>query len=361
MNFDLSEEQRLLQDGVDRLLREELPAPRLREAFDGDAAFDATLWNRLCEQGACGLHLPEALGGAGLELLELALVAERLGYAAAPVPFWGHALAGLAIDLGGSEAQKRRWLPRLAAGDVLTSVAWAETDSRWQPEQWSLPPGPSLSGVKEFVPAGREADLLLVGLAGGELALVETADGGVAAEPVEAIDRTRRLDRVRFEAARADPLPAGAAVSSRVRDAGLVLLAADAFGGASRCLELAVDYAQTREQFGVTIAHFQAVKHQLANLAVEVEPARSLFWYAAHVFDRRPAEAPASAALAKAHLCDVFVHAARETVEVHGGFGYTWECDVQFWLKRAVFDRAVLGDPDLHRARTAELLDWGSG
>jgi alkylation response protein AidB-like acyl-CoA dehydrogenase len=180
----------------------------------------------------------------------------------------------------------------------------------------------------------------------------------VRAEPIDGLDRTRRLDHIHFDAAGCERLPRGAAAAPRVRDAALVLLAADAFGGAARCLELAVGYAQTREQFGTTIAHFQAIKHQLANLALEVEPARALYWYAAHAWDHLPQESALSAALAKAHLTEVFLRTARDTVEVHGGIGYTWDCDVHFWLRRAVFDRAFLGDPALHRARVAELSGW---
>jgi alkylation response protein AidB-like acyl-CoA dehydrogenase len=143
-----------------------------------------------------------------------------------------------------------------------------------------------------------------------------------------------------------------------VRDAALVLLAADALGGASRCLSTSVEYAKAREQFGVTIGHFQALKHQLADMALAVEPARALVWYAAHAFDAIPTESPRAAALAKAHLTDVFMQVARDTVEAHGGIGFTWECDVQIWYKRAMFDRAFCGTPGVHRERAARLSGW---
>jgi alkylation response protein AidB-like acyl-CoA dehydrogenase len=358
VNFDLSEEQRLLVQGVDQLLAREASPARVRAAVDSPAPFDAGLWRALLQLGAPALHLPEAAGGSGLELLDLALVAERLGWAAAPVPFLGHALAGLAIALGGSDAQQRQWLPALASGELLGSVALAEDGDTWQPEQWSLPVAERLHGLKRDVPSGEAADLLVVGLAGGALGVVEARAGGVRAEPLECLDRTRRLDHLRFEGAACAPLARGAQVAPRLRDAALVLLAADAFGGAARCLELAVGYAQTREQFGTTIAHFQAIKHQLANLALEVEPARALYWYAAHAWDHIPSESAVSAALAKAHLGEVFLRTARDAVEVHGGIGYTWDCDIHFWLRRAVFDRTFLGDPAAHRARVAQLSGW---
>jgi alkylation response protein AidB-like acyl-CoA dehydrogenase len=137
-----------------------------------------------------------------------------------------------------------------------------------------------------------------------------------------------------------------------------VLLAADALGGATRCVESSVAYAKTREQFGVPIGHFQALKHQLANMALEVEPSRALVWFAAHAFDALPGDAPRAAALAKAHLGDVYAQVARDTVEAHGGIGFTWECDVQIWFKRALFDRAFCGTPAEHRERAARLAGW---
>src|SRR5262249_13286376 len=153
-------------------------------------------------------------------------------------------------------------------------------------------------------------------------------------------------------------LPGGGSASGRVRDAGLVLLAADAWGAGSRLVEMAVEYAKTREQFGVTIGHFQALKHQLANMALELEPARALVWYAAHALDHLPEAAPRQPALAKAHLGERAMQVARDVVEAHGGIGFTWECDVQIWFKRCMFDRAFLGAPAVHRERAARLAGW---
>ncbi len=358
MNFDLSDEQRLLQETVDKFLANECPPARVRQIFDSDSSFDPDLWKDLAKLGLGGLALPEQYGGAGLELLDLAVVAEILGRRATPGPFFEHALAGMAIALAGSEEQKRDWLPRLAAGDARATVAFAEADDAWQPDQWKLPAAETLAGTKHHVPHARHADLILVGLAGGNLALVERGAPGLTIEAVLGLDRTRRLERVQLDATPCTLLPDGPAAAPRVRDAGLVLIAADAFGGGAQCVEVAVEYAKTREQFGVKIGEFQALKHQLANMALEIEPARGLYWYAAHAFDQVPAESAACAALANSHLTDRFVEVARNTVEAHGGIGYTWECDVHFWLKRAVFDRAFLGDPGLHRRRAADLYGW---
>jgi alkylation response protein AidB-like acyl-CoA dehydrogenase len=356
MDFGISEEQALLQQTVADFLAKECPIGRVRELFDADAAHDPALWKGLCELGLSGLLVPERFGGAGLGLVDLALVAEVLGRAATPGPFLGHALATVAIQEGGSDAQKERWLPRLAAGEALATVALGEPGARWEPESWTAAIGGGrVSGTKSFVLGGAAADLLVVGAAGGALALVEPGAGGVELAPISGLDRTRRCDALRLASAPCEPLPDGARAAARVRDAGLALLAADAFGGASKLVELSVEYAKTRVQFGVPIAQFQAVKHKLADMAVEIEPARGLFWWAAHAWDALPDEQARAAAVAKAHLSDRFAQVARDAVEIHGGIGFTWECDVQFWFKRAVFDRTWLGDPGHHRERALRL------
>jgi len=356
VDFDISEEQQLLLETVRQWIDNECPLTRVRELFDGETGHDAQLWKSLVEMGLGGTVIPEQHGGAGLELLDLALVGEALGGGAVPGPILGHSLAGLAVLLAGSDAQKEAWLPRLASGEVLGTVAFAE-ENGWQPEDWTLAADATVSGTKNHVLFASLADLIVVGTAGGGLALVERAHG-VKAEPVDGADRTRRLERLRFEGAPCEVLPGGAGASGRVRDAGLVLLSADAYGGAARLLEMTVDYAKTREQFGVPIGQFQGIKHTLANVAIRVDPARFLCWYAAHAWDHVPAESERTAALTKAHATSVFVQAARDAVELHGGYGFTWECDVQIFFKRAMFDRAFLGAPSVHRERATALADW---
>lgn len=360
MNFDLSEEQRLIESTLDAFLEKEFPVASVREFYDGDADLDPGLWKGLAELGVLGLHLPEAYGGAGLALLDLQCVAERLGYHATPGPFLGHALAGLAIALAGNEAQKERWLPRLASGHVVGSVAIAEPDGRWQPEEWSqaLNDDGTLTGSKLHVPAGRSADLFVVGLAGGELGLVDANAGQWTATTAKDLDHTRRVATVEFSGAKVDRLPEGTFQAERLRDAALVLLAADAVGGAQRCVELSVEYAKQRQQFGRVIGSFQALKHQLANLALDSEPCRPLTWYAAYAWDNVPEEAARAAAHAKSHVTDRYLQIARDTVEAHGGIGYTWESEVHYWLKRAVFDRTYFGGPRVHRMRAADLAGW---
>jgi alkylation response protein AidB-like acyl-CoA dehydrogenase len=360
VDFGLSEEQELLQATVRQFLERECPPTRLRQIFESESGEAPDLWKGMVELGLTGLAIPEAQGGAELGLLELALVCEELGYGAAPGPYLGHALASLAITRGGSPAQRERWLPQLASGTAIGTVAIGEGGGLWDPTEWTLPAGDTLHGAKAYVPGAEEADLFVVGLAGGNLAVVEGVSSGVEVCPVEAVDRTRRVAQVTFDGASAELLEEGAAAAPKLRDAALVLLAADAFGGASRCLEMAVEYAKTREQFGVTIGHFQSLKHQLADMALEIEPARALWWYAAHAHDAMPDRAERAAAVAKAHLTDAFMQVARDTVEAHGGIGFTWECDVQIWFKRAMFDRAFFGSPAVHRERAAQLAGWSA-
>lgn len=354
MNFLLSEQQLEIQQTVARLLAERYGSLNVHENFDSDEPLDAALWRDLAEIGVTGLHLAEEYGGVGLQLVDLAIVAEALGAGAAAVPMLGHWLVGLALQLAGSDEQKAHWLPRIASGEIIATVAFAE-EGGWHPRHWTLDAATRLNGSKHNVLGGSKADLLLVGLAGGALALVEGNAEGVSISPVEGIDRTRRTAHVEFADTPAQLLSATSDVAERLYNAALALLAADAFGGASRCLQMAVEYAKVREQYGVAIGQFQGLKHQLANMAVEVEPARGLYWYAAYAFDHLPGEATTACALAKAHLSERFVQVARDCIEAHGGIGYTWEYDAQVYLKRALFDYAYFDAPAGHRARYADL------
>lgn len=358
MGFDHSGEQALLRDSILEYALRNCPYTRLHELFDADDGFDPELWSGFLDLGVAGLAVSESAGGDGFGLAELVAAAEALGRAAFPGPFLGHALAALVIDWAGSDEQKERWLPGLIAGDTLASVAVAEHESRWRPTQWRLAGDGALTGDKLAVLQGDRADLLVVGLAGGRLALVETASDAVVVEEIPAMDRTRRIHRVRFDGAPCDELPGGAEHAGRMRDAALVLLAADAVGGAARCVEMAVGYAKDREQFGVPIGRFQGLKFQLADMAAAVEPGWALVWHAADALDRGAAEATRLAALAKARTAEVYLQAARDATEAHGGIGFTWEFDLQFYLKRALFDHAYFGAPEVHYDRAATLAGW---
>ncbi len=363
MDFDLSEEQQLLQETVAQFIENECPMARLRELFDDETGYDPVLWKGLAELGVAGIHLPGDYGGSELEVLDMAVVAEVLGASAAPVPFLGHALASEAIRVAGSAEQQGRMLPPLASGESLATIAFAEVGGVWLPDQWTIaaPDGETgtISGSKETVEFGEQADYFVVGLAGGKIGVVDRNAAGIEIQRVEGADRTRRIARVTFENTPVEVLAeSGAEAAQRVCDVGFVLIAADAFGGAKKLVEMSVEYAKSREQFGVTIGHFQALKHQLANMAIEIEPSRALYWYAAHAVDHVPDEGTRMASIAKSHLCDRYSQIARDATEAHGGIGYTWEGDTQIWFKRAMFDRVALGTPRVHKDRAAALAGW---
>ena len=359
MYFGLTDERKLLQATLRDFAARELPPPERRRLFEAGTGCDAALWRAAAEVGLLGLGAPQRFGGAGLELLDLALAFEVLGEAALPGPFLGHALASLAVALGGSDAQRERWLPPLASGEVLGALAIAEPGDAWTPETWTLrEEGGALAGAKAFVEGADRAGLFVVGTAGGGLALAARDEGRVRSEPQDPLDRTRPLFRVDFAGAPAEALPGGRAVAPAVLDAARVLLAADAFGAAWKLIEVTVGYSLSREQFGAPIAQFQAVKHQLASLAADTEPMRGLVWYAAHAFDHLPEQRAGDAAVAKAHVTERALHVGRSCVELHGGIGFTWDCDVQIWVKRTMFDRAWLGLPRAHRERAAALAGW---
>ncbi len=364
MHFGLSEEQKLLQETLRGFAASECPPMRLREIFDAGRGHDDALWQGLAEMGMTGLVVPEEHGGAGLGRLELALACEIAGATGLPGALLEHALAALAIALGGNDAQRKRWLPRLADGSTIATVALAEDADSWMPQAWATRVSHGkLTGRKQYVPHAAHAGLAVIGVAGGGLALLEL-DGGAAAgarlEAQEGIDRTRPIQQLVLDGAEAELLSetTGGEVAARVIDAGLVALAADAFGAATRLVRLSVDYAKDRRQFGQPIAQFQSVKHTLARMGTEIEPTRALYWYAAHALDEGLPDAPRHAAMAKAHISERAVAVAREAVEVHGGLGFTWECDVQIWFKRAMYDRSFLGTPDAHRERVAVLAGW---
>ncbi len=362
MDFGLTEDQVLLKDTIRRWLESECPTTRVRAVMESDTGHDPALWSGLGELGVPGLYVPAAHGGSGLELLDVALAAEELGWACTPGPFLACALATTALVASGHRDAEARWLPAIAHGRAVVTFALGEDGDQWDAARVKTRArGGALHGRKTLVPAANVADAILVAAQDDEgpgLWLVERGAPGVEVTPLSGTDMTRRVAAVALEGAPATKIAAGRTATDRARDAGLVLLAADAYGGARRCLDMTVKYALTREQFGQPIGAFQAVKHQLADLAAELDPSLSLWWYAAHAHDRIPERAERHAALAKAHLTDLYDRTTRMTTELHGGIGFTWEYDLHLWFRRAIFDRAFLGTASYHRRRAADLAGW---
>lgn len=354
MRFHLEHAHRAIQDSIARVLRDHCTSERRRAAMDAGAS-DPDLWRALMDVGLGALWAPQAYGGAGLGVVEMALAMESLGAAGAPGPFLPQAIAVRALAASNDSALQQHWVPILATGARKATFCDCQP---WAPQDRApVLVDNRIDGTSRLAPGAVEADALVVRIAGGAFALVDAAQPGVHVAAVNGTDRTRPLASVTFENASAR-IVTDAAESARVLDAALVLVAADALGGAQRCLDMAVSYGKAREQFGVVIGRFQALKHQLAQMALEVESARALVWYAAYAIDAGLPDASRVAALAKAHLADRFTSVARAAIEAHGGIGYTWDYDLHIWFRRALFDRAYLGAPSLHRERAAALASW---
>lgn len=336
MRFHLTSEQVAIQDAVRGTLADCWGIERLHRMADDDAEFDETSWQALMALGVGSLALPEAQGGAGLGLLDAALVCEVAGEAAAPGPLIGQVLTAMAMAAS-DNAEAGAHLAAVASGEAVATLALGS----------------------DLVQSAGAARFFLAGEGETGLRLVE-AGTGVAIDPVAATDRSRKVSRVTIGPdARSLVLFAdGDPQAKRLRDAALVLIAADALGGAQRVTDMSVEYARTREQFGQPIGRFQGLKHQLAHMALDVEPARALMWYAAYAWDAGLTDAPRAASIAKAHLCDVYVRTTRAAIAAHGGIGYTWEYGLGYWFRRAVLDRAWLGSPAQHRERAALLAGW---
>jgi alkylation response protein AidB-like acyl-CoA dehydrogenase len=374
MNFGLSEEQEMLQQSAREFLTQECPPAFVREMYKDEDGFSRELHTKMAAQGWTGLLIPEAYGGLGLGMLDMAVLLEEMGRAATPGPFlFSSVLFALGVMSGGSAAQKKTWLPRIAVGEAIGTLAFLEAEDRLDAAGVMLKAkkardGYTLSGVKMFVPYAKVADGLLVAARtsgkseeGVSLFLVDRETPDVEIRPLDIFDRTRRVSEVEFTnvAAPKTALVGGEGegwkILARLCDAACIALAADSLGGAQKALEMAVEYTKARTQFNRPIASFQALKHMAAEMISEIEPARSLVWYAAHAFDALPREASRAAALAKARWSDVYARTTNRAVQMHGGIGFTWEHDMHFWFKRAKWNEFAFGDATYHRERLAQL------
>ena len=355
MEFALSADQRQFQDSLERTLDRLCPLDRVRKFADTKEPVARDVWRGLAELGVAAVLIPEEHGGLGLTLLDAALIAEALGRFAAPSPYLGSAvLAPLALAHG-SDAQQARWLPKLAAGEVIAGVAISETVVGARDGAGVVAHGGKLNGKALFVIDAAEADLIIVADTAGGLHLVEGAAGGLTNIGLTTIDLTRRLGELRFADTPAEPLNARPGGLHRLRDAAWVMLAADTLGACDAMLAKAVTYAKERQQFGRVIGSFQAVKHMCAEMAAELEPARSLVWYAAYALSEGLEDGPLAAAHAKAHLSEIGRFVARTATEVHGGMGITDLLGLHYWFKRIGLDRQLLGGPERVRQLAAEM------
>ncbi|GBD25859.1 Acryloyl-CoA reductase (NADH) [bacterium HR30] len=377
MNFGLSADQELLQRTARDFLAAEWPPAAAHAVFDADHdGYPRKLYEQMAQLGWLGLLAPVEFGGAGGTCLDAAVLAEELGRAAVPGPYLANTLSILALRQIGVASVRRQWLPLLAKGQAVVTLAWFEEDTA----AWPFPLkargsvgrfGLRLNGTKRFVLDAHVADAFLVvcRLPAGRaqstaIVLVPREQAGVAVRPMNDVDRTRRPCEVVLNdvtVPRRSLLATGGQAEkllARVQNAAAVLLAADCLGGAERLLEMAVEYAKVRRQFGRPIGSFQAVKHRCADMVAQIEPARSLVWYAAHAMDALPRQAAYAASLAKGHLSEVFSNVAENALRVFGGIGFTWERDLHIWFKRAQWNRYAFGSPEWHRERVAQECRW---
>jgi len=368
MDFALTAEQALLQRTARDALAAIAPMPRVRAMMaDVEGAGDPT-WPRLVELGWPALIVPETHGGAGLGMTELAIVLAEIGRVALPSPLFASVVAGLALASAGDAAQRERWLPGLADGSRVATLAFLEADARWDWDGVTAVAAPrgdgwALAGSKLFVPDAHAADVVVCALRradDGEPVLALVDRGAMRSTSMPSVDHTRRLFRLDLDGVRvaADRLLMGDArqALASVFDAARVALAADMCGGAERVLEMTVEHVKTRRQFGQPIGAFQAVQHACADMMVAVECAKAATTYAAWALAEGVDDAPSAAATAKATAGEAYRHVTAKAVQLHGGIGFTWEHDLHIYYKRALSADGMFGDPTWSRELVARSL-----
>jgi len=356
-----TDEQEELRRTVRRFLDESCPVGEVRRLMDTERGHDPEVWRRLGELGLQGIHVPEAMGGAGMGQVELSIVLEELGRSLACLPYFS--TVGLAVNTllaSGDEAAQRDLLPRLASGEATATLAVLEPSGSWDLDAVATTArregdGWALDGVKAFVVDGHTADVVLVAARAPGGLTVFAVDGGASGMervPVPELDQTRKLATLELSSTPARMIGeeggAGAWLP-RALDLAAVALAAEQVGGAQRCLDMTVEYAKTRQQFGRAIGAFQAIKHRCADMLLRVESARAAAYYAAWAAAEDAEELPAVASLARAYCSEAYSWVAGETIQVHGGIGFTWEHDAHLYFKRAKASELLLGDPARHR------------
>jgi alkylation response protein AidB-like acyl-CoA dehydrogenase len=373
--FEFSDEHEELRRTVRAFLASESDEARVRELMAGETGFDPATWRRMAEElGLTSLIVPEAYDGAGFGMVELAIVMEEMGQVLLCSPFLSSSvLATSALALAADEAVQAELLPRLACGEIRATLAFCEEQAPWELAAGEMRAaeageGFSLSGEKTFVLDGLTADLVLVvARAGNEMTLFRVAGDapGLTREALPPLDPTRKLARLRFQDTPATRIASGDALLGleRALTRTVAALAAEQVGGAQRCLDMAVEYAKTRIQFGRPIGSYQAIKHQCADLLVDVELAKSAAYNAAFAADAADAgedgqedgeeNAQIASAMAKSFCSEAYWRIAKRNLQIHGGMGFTWEHAAHLYLKRAKASALLLGAPGFHRARLA--------
>ncbi len=377
MNFGFNDEQELLRSTARKFFENECGSDTVRRLMETPEGISPELWKKIAEQGWLGLVYPEAYDGMGLGLVDLVVLMEEMGRAVVPGPFFSAVvLGGLAILEAGSEAQKKEWLPRIAAGDKRVALAWMEPSAQLGPAGVTLAATEKgaryrLSGTTRCVSDAHPAAALVVaartkagaGADGVSLFLLPRGTAGLQVSLLPTMDQTRKLCEVTCAdvTVGADALlgaaNAGWAPLARVLDRATVALCAEMCGGAQKVLDMTVEYAKIRQAFGRPIGSYQGVKHRAADMLVDVENSKSITYYAAWALDEGAPEAALAVSMAKAYVSDAYRRVAAAGIQLHGGIGFTWEHDLHLYFKRAKGSEFTFGDATHHRERVAQLVN----
>jgi len=377
MKFALNDEQRALAESAKRFLQENAGCEAALKAMETDAGFDPSTWETMAsELGWTALTIPEAYGGYGLSYTDLIPLLEEMGRYMLCSPFFSSICLGAnAILETATDSQKQHWLPAIAAGTSRATLAFTEPNGKWTPDAIETTytkknDGFILNGHKRYVPDGHTAHLWIVAAReqgttnedGISLFIVDSSTDGATCSPLSSMDQTRKQSDIVFTNTPVDAarqLGEGTlswSLIQRILDLGSIALSIEQVGGAERCLQTAVDYSKIREQFSRPIGSFQSIKHKCADMLLLVESARSAAWYAAWAATQDEGLSIA-ASQAKSYCSDAFYTCAAESIQIHGGIGFTWEHEAHLYFKRAQSSKIFLGAPDAHRERIAQALD----
>lgn len=352
MQFGLNESQKILQNNARRFFAGECPMSEVRRIMESETAHDEKLWAHMAAQGFLGVVIPEEAGGMGLGMVELAALAEEMGRALVPGAFISNLLASSALHAAGS----KKYLAGIAGGETKATLALLEASAEWNLHKIAME---GLKGEKMFVPDAAIADVIVVASRDrGELALYAVEGKSAVITPMPSVDLTRRIYKVAFHGSgellvRGD---AAAKALDRALDIATVALCAEMTGGMQRTMEIAVEYAKTRKQFGKPIGQYQAVQHQCADMFLWTESSRSATYYAAWALDAGIADARAAVSVAKVYASDACRETGNRGVQVQGGMGFTWENDTHLYYRRAKSSEIAFGDATYHRERIATLV-----
>jgi alkylation response protein AidB-like acyl-CoA dehydrogenase len=361
MDFGLNDDQETLQRYAREFLEKECPSTFVRAQMDSDTAHDASFYARMAELGWMAIAIPEEHGGQGMSYVDLAVLVEEMGRAVVPGPFFATVClaAPVLVDAGRGDL-----LSEIASGKRLATLAFTEPSGRVDAEGVQLAAnGNVLTGTKTFVPDAHVANTIVVAARtsddGISLFVVPSDAPGVTVTQLTTMDMTRRWCEVNLDGVEAEPLgprDGGWPILQRALQKSIALLSAECVGGANKVLDMSVEYAKVRMQFGRPIGSFQAVKHRCADMLVDVEMARSAMYYAAWAASEDDPELPLAASVAKAWCGEAYTRVAANGIQVHGGIGFTWEHDMHLYFKRAKCNELLLGDTTYHRDVVARLI-----